>query len=236
MQELKENSVMITSGMTAFYEKLGFQEPIDTSFIQRYHPGHYSVENNTICFVTKDEEVFVTPFTRQAVSTLARHGYAEDYFYVPFAQGDIPKEQRTRWAELREKAEKSYFRDYVSDCIKWSDRRCMKKLSRDILRCCMMMPDNGIRVKKDTDEDIYYPLCNQRRLDTDTAKKIGKYNKHNEVVVFVYRDGRTFLARGNWILRLLKEAGYERTNLFVPLSHGESILDCRIKRRWDAIK
>ena len=68
-----------------------------------------------------------------------------------------------------------------------------------------------------------------------SVEKIGHYCTNNGRVVFVYRDGHTYVTRGYWIKRELDKAGYKESSLFVPFSNGEQITDSFLAREWERI-
>jgi hypothetical protein len=54
-------------------------------------------------------------------------------------------------------------------------------------------------------------------------------------VVFVYRDGHTYVTKRYRIISELREAGYRETGMFVPFSNGEEILDPDLREKWESI-
>ena len=63
-----------------------------------------------------------------------------------------------------------------------------------------------------------------------------RYAKNKSVIVFVYRDGRTYLAKGWWVLRELNTSGYQCTKEFsVPDFKSEDITDQALKEKFDSL-
>ena len=197
--------------------------------------GHYAVNNSTICYVYL-RDVYVTPWTRAAEMTLHKEGFKEKYFYVPFSNWDYPKNEKTRWQHLRREAEASYRLDYEADCNEWCDEHQIGSLDGKTLKRCFRIPTEGILVKHPFYETWVEPACNEISMDSVAAGKIGRYCKNNGKVVFVYRDGHTYVAWGYWIVSELRSSGYKEGPLFVPFSNGEEIMDPTLAKMWAACK
>ena len=69
-------------------------------------------------------------------------------------------------------------------------------------------------------------------MDCTVTANVGTYYGNNGVVVFVYRDGRTYVHRGYKILNELHAAGYREEGQFVPFSNGEEIKDDGLRESW----
>ena len=235
MKNLKENSICVSNPIVVCWTQFGEKdETIDMSDIGSKFNGAYCMNNSTICFVV-DHEVFVTPYTREAMSTISCAGLARKYFYVPFSNGDYPKYQKTKWLRLREAARESYYRDYENDCAKWCDEHGISKLDEDILKRCFKMPREGVPVKHLYFENTYYPACNESCADCTVVERLGCYCTNNGKVVFVHHDGHTYVAKGYWILDELRHAGYKESGLFVPFSNGEQITDPYLAAQWEQV-
>lgn len=180
--------------------------------------------------------MYVTPYTRQAIATLIGAGLTESYFYVPFSNWDYPKDERAKWQHLCEMAHESHYRDFEDDCESHCDSHGIGMLSSEILGRCFRMPRTGVQVKHPRFEDTYYPVCGDEScVDCTVIDKLGTYCYNNGRVVFVYRDGHTYVARGYWIIDELRRAGYRERGIFVPFSNGERITDPLLAARWDEV-
>ena len=233
MDSLKEGAVRVYSGMIAVFPQFAQEEALNISELAPKFNGCYATNNSTVCFVS-DNEVFVTPYTRITMRSLRSAGFCEKYFYVPFSNGDYPKAEQFKWNALREKARQSYKEDFVSDCEAYCDERHIGTISEETLANCFEMPENGVRVKHLYFEDTYYPIMNQSCLDC-RCDNLGHFCSNNGRVVFVYRNGKTYVAKGYKILNELRAAGYTESGLFVPFSNGEQIQDCVLKARGESI-
>ena len=235
MDSLKKGSVRVYSGMIAVFPQRSQEETLNISELVPKFNGCYATNNSTVCFVS-DNEVFVTPFTRATMHSLHSAGFIEEYFYVPFSNGDYPKSEQLKWYSLLEKARHSYEEEFVEGCISDCDEHHIGAISNKTLRHCFEMPSTGVRVKHLQFEACYYPIINNSTfLDCNAALRLGRFCTNNGIVVFVHCDGKTYVAKGDGILKELRDSGYTESGLFVPFSHGEQILDPVLKARWESI-
>lgn len=233
MDSLKEGAVWVHSGMITVFPQLAKEEVLNVSELTPKFNGCYATNNSTVCFVS-DNEVFVTPNTRSIISSLCSAGFRKEYFYVPFSNGDYPKSEQFKWNALRENARQSYKADFFSDCEAYCDERHIGAISEETLANCFEMPENGVRVKHFYFEDTYYPIMNQYCLDC-RCDNLGHFCCNNGRVVFVYRNGKTYVTKGYKILNELRAAGYTESGFFVPFSNGEEIQDYALRVRWESI-
>lgn len=234
MDSLKEGAVRVYSGMIAVFPQFAQEEALNISELAPKFNGCYATNNSTVCFVS-DGEVFVTPYTRTTMRSLHNAGFYEKNFYVPFSNWDYPKYEQFKWNSLREKANQSYAEDFVDDCVSYCDEHHIGTISDETLRNCFEMPSTGVKVKHFYFEDCYYPVLNSNCFDCTAAERIGHFCTNNGRVVFVYRNGKTYVAKGYKILQELRAAGYKESALFVPFSNGEQIQDCALRARWESI-
>lgn len=228
MDSLKKDAVRIHDGMVVvfpgdFLHQPSQEEILRISGLAPKFNGCYAVNNSTVCFVS-DNEIFVTPYTRVTIRSLQAAGFFKEYFYVPFSNGDYPKFEDAKWISLREKARQSYEKDFYDDCASYCDEHHIGAISLETLRNCFEMPSSGVRVKHPHFETCYYPIINSGCFDCAAIDKIGHFCSNNGKVVFVYRNGKTYVAKGYKILNELRAAGYTESNLFVPFSNGEQIV------------
>ncbi len=234
METLITNSIRVTPGMVAVFPQYADESIINVSEIVPKFSGCFATNNSTVAFIYNDE-FYATPYTRNVMRTLRENGFREAYFYVPFSNWDYPKNYRWKWENLREKAQESWHQDFVSDCIDYCEKKGIGKLSEEVLQKCFEMPSSGVKVTHLYFETTYYPEINNDCLDCVAADKLGTFNTNNGRVVFVYCDGRTFVAKGYKILSELRAAGYKEAGLFVPFSNGEEIQNPVIRSIWESI-
>ncbi len=234
MDSLKEGAVRVFTGMIAVFPQFSQEEALNISELAPKFNGCYAMNNSTVCFVS-DNEVFVTPCTRLVLRSLQSAGFRQEYFYVPFSNWDYPKFEQCKWNSLLEKARQSKVEEFVEDCASYCDEHHIGTISDETLRNCFEMPSTGVKVKHLYFEDCYYPIINSTCFDSTVINCIGHFCTNNGKVVFVYRNGKTYVTKGYGILNELRAAGYTEFGLFVPFSNGEQILDPVLKARWESI-
>ncbi len=234
MNALRDNAIQIVPGMKAKYPKTIGEKNIDVSGLVPQFNRCYAISNFTVCFVY-DDEVFVTPYTREIVRELRLEGFIEKFFYVPFCYGDYPKGYETKWDTLRKNAEQSYLDTFVEDCTIYCDKHNIGKLTPKTMSNCFKIPNSGVKVRYNGEEILYYPMINSNYIDSIDMYRIGKYNVKNGLVVFVYRDGKTYVSKNRKIVEELDRKGYEVANLTVPFAMGEEILDPKLKEQWEQL-
>ena len=238
LDSLKKDSLRVYDGMLVVYPTLATEKPLSNiaELLPKFPGRNYAVNNSTVSFI-HENEFYVTPYTRDVIATLKNAYFHERHFYVPFSNCDYPKWEEYRWNELRAKARRTYEEYFVSDCEAHCDSHHVGELSEEILANCFKMPREGVRVKHPSFETCYYPHIPNTCLDCAAVEKLGHFCTNNGKVVFVYRDGSTYVAKGYGILKALEAAGYREVYmLFVPFSNGEQILDPVLKERWEAIQ
>ena len=177
-------------------------------------------------------EAYCAPWTRELVADLNDLNYRRENFYVPFDSGDIPLNEQSDWAILVADAMASYRDYFTADCIRWSSNHGIGKLSRRILKDCFEMPAKGLFVRNLSYDEKINPVLNQYEPDPSASAYLGRYCINKGVVIFVYRDGRTFIGKGYGLVRKLKHAGYKETGMFVPFSNGALPINRKLRDEW----
>ena len=155
---------------------------------------------------------------------------------MPFSNGDYPKAEERKWNILRERASKAYQDDFEQDCAAFCDERHIGGvISDETLRNCFEIPSSGVDVKNSYYKTCYPPIIKDNAFNNDVEDKLGRFCANNGKVVFTYRNGKTYVAKGYKIISELRNAGYIESGLFVPFSNGETILDPILKERWESI-
>lgn len=235
IDSLKEEAVRVQNGTISVFPQFSNEEVVlsISELVPKFN-GCYSTNNSTVCFVSENE-VFVTPQTRSVMRTLRSAGFSKENFYVPFSNWDYPKSERFKWRALCERATKSYGEDFAEDCANYCDEHHIGTISDETLQNCFEMPSTGVGVKYHGYDDCYYPIIISNCFDFTAVHNIGHYCTNNGKVVFVYRNGKTYVTKGYKIVTELRSAGYTESNLFVPFSNGEQIKDSTLRARWESI-
>lgn len=234
LKELINESVHVTSGMIAVYPQFQTEEVLDSSWTPKFN-GCYATNNSTVAFVNENE-LFVTPITRAAMKVLNEADFSRGFFYVPFSNWDYPKAEEKKWRRLQEKANEDREDEFIENCAKYCDMHHIGSIDEDILKNCFIMPATGVPVKHLHFENVYYPAITSRYLGCTETERLGTYCANNGKVVFVYRDGKTYVTKGYRVIEALREAGYKEKGIFVPFSNGETIMDPYLANKWEQIK
>lgn len=234
MDSLKKEAIRVYPGMITVYPQFAKEETLNISDLAPKFNGCYATNNSTVCFVSENE-IFVTPITRFTMSSLNSAGFHSEYFYVPFSNGDYPKYEQNEWNSLRKKAQQFYVEEFIEDCNSYCDEHHIGTISEETLQNCFEIPATGVEVKHLYFENCYYPIIRSLCFDCTAADHIGHFCTNNGKVVFVYRDGKTYVAKGYKILNELRNAGYTESGLFVPFSNGEQIQNPILRERWESI-
>ena len=137
---------------------------------------------------------------------------------------------------MKKEAHETYKSDFVNDCERYCDKHDILPLSKEILSNCFQIPEGGVRVKHPHYESCIHPVITETCLDCFVIERLGTYCYNNGRVVFVYRDGKTYVTKGYKILKYLAEAGFVKGDIFVPFSNGETIIDPVLRSKWDNIQ
>ena len=232
---LMENSIRIYAGISVRYPQFGKEESLNVSDLIPKFPGCYATNNSTVAFVWEDN-FYVAPYTRENISILEEAGLTRSSFYVPFSNWDYPICEKSRWDKILEDAEVQREVEFVEDCESYCDEHGFGKLTDEALSNCFRIPNKGVRVKYPAGyESTVRPMIS-RCLDCTACDRIGTYCTNNGRVVFVYRNGGTYVTKGYSIVRDLQAAGYRESSIFVPFSNGEEILDFPLRTEWESVQ
>jgi len=100
LKTLIQASIKVWNGMLSIGGVCGdtpYANNIDN--LQENYNNCYATNNSVVCFV-HDYQVYVTPMNLSKLHSLAELGFREEMFFVPFSNGDYPKECERRWKSL----------------------------------------------------------------------------------------------------------------------------------------
>lgn len=235
--DLVESSIRIYDGMLVCWPQFNKRDTLSVSELIPKFPGCYATNNSTVAFIWNDS-FYVAPYTRLAISILKDSGLQNSSFYVPFSNWDYPVNEETLWKKIKAEAEVQNDEEHAEDCAKYCDEHGFGKISDEALVNCLRIPDDGVRTRHlgHGYESVVYPVI-AGCLDCNACDAIGTFNTNNGKVVFIYRNGATYVTKGYGIVKELEAAGYTKSSkLFVPLSNGEEIEDPYLRAKWDSIK
>ena len=236
MNKLIDNSVLVNSGMIACYPNYGREEELSIYGIVSEYSHCYSVENETIGFVTGNH-LYVIPFISQVIQILEERDFEKVSFKVPFCNGSCPKYDLEKWKKLRKEAKQSKLLEFYKCCDKFSDAHHIGSISDDSLENCFIIPDDGVLVTPSIFGIRYYPVIREKKINRNFIENIGSYATHNGIVIFVYRDSSTRVSKSSNIIQELVGAGYKyNRNLGVPFSEGEEPVEFSQWEKWESLK
>lgn len=235
IETIKNESIQLYNGMVAVFSVSGKEVKLDVDWAPMFNE-YYTVENSTAVFV-HEEVAYATAYRRDIIKALIECGFREEQFHIPLSKDCYPKYEKDRWMEIIETANCYSLTTFAQRVADYCDRHDIGTLMDETLQNCFQIPETGIKVKKANYRDIYYPLLfSDSRFETERLSKVGGFCTNKGNVIFVYRDGKTYVTKGYNIIPELRNAGYIELNMFVPFSNHEEITDCELKRRWEAIK
>lgn len=234
LDDLKKDSIACSVLTTTVWSLLQDEEASQWTYATKFN-GCYAVNNSTLAYV-HENLLYITPYTRAAIRILTVCGFEKEEFFVPYSDGDsFPKVKESQWKKLLKMANKQYEEEFLEDCATYCDVHDIGKIDSRILKNCFVIPKNGIKIKTPFYEDMYYPIISESMFNAESIDKLGKYFSNNGRVVFVYRDGKTYVTKGYKIIDYLEAAGYRESGLFVPFSNGETIIDPNLAKKWNKI-
>lgn len=214
----------------------GKEQPyqLDLTHLSEHREGEYSLNNGTVCWVM-DSEIYAAPYTRSLVQLLNQAGFRNGSFYVPFSNGEHPYSRKTEWESLLLTANIAALKDFEEDAKAWCDDHHIDSIDENLLKSCLRIPRGGIPVESSGLYSTYYPLLNETCVDIVAINCLGSYSYNAGRIVFVYRDGHTYISKDPSIMDILEKAGYKRGDFLVPLSGSEKITDAYLRYLWDNI-
>ena len=233
-EALKQMGFLVTKYPLIKAEGEGLPYQLNLTHLAEHREGEYSVNNGIVCWVM-DCEIYAAPCTSELFDKLKEAGFGNGYFYVPFSNGDLPYHRTNEWQELCAEANRLARKQFEKDSEVWCDEHHIGSIDEHLLESCLKVPHGGIPVEDGGVYSTYYPRLNEICLDIVAISCLGSYSYNAGRVVFVYRDGHTYLSKDPSIMDILEKAGYRRDSFLVPLSGSEKITDSYLKYLWDNI-
>lgn len=233
-ENLKEKGFLVTRYPLIKAEKEGLPYQLNLTHLAEHREGEYSVNNGTVCWVM-DGEIYAAPYTSELLGNLREAGFGNGNFYVPFSNGDLPYHRTSEWQELCAEATRLARKQFERDSEAWCDEHHIGSIDDRLLESCLRIPRGGIPVDDGGVYSTYYPRLNETCVDIVAISSLGSYSYNAGRVVFVYRDGHTYLSKDPAIMDVLEKAGYRRGDFLVPLSGSEKITDTYLRYLWDNI-
>ncbi len=111
-------------------------------------------------------------------------------------------------------------RSFKEECLAYCEAHEFKKMDNEEkrLKRCIKIPDEGIKIinKRGIVSTIYPVFSEQdrRHFTPEVAAKLGRYKGINDMVIFVYRDGETYLSMWDNVLTALNMANHQIGRFF----------------------
>lgn len=193
--------------------------------------------NNSIIFFWHEGVMYVVPYFRVVIEVLHQNDFNYQAQDIPFTQGThlMDEDLNIRWKKILARSRKQKTLDFQSDCEVLSDEKGFKPISDELLSHCMEIPSYGIGLKRAHVERNFLPIITEQCFNSVTMNCLGRYNTNNDMCVFVYRNGNTYITNHSSVVDALAENGYKRGNLLVPLSFGEIITTPFYAKKWEDI-
>lgn len=233
-ESLKEIGFLVTKYPLIKAEREGLPYQLNLTHLAEHREGEYSVNNGTVCWVM-DGEIYAAPYTSELLGNLREAGFGNGYFYVPFSNGDLPYHRTSEWQELCAEANRLTRKQFEKDSESWCNEHHIGSIDENLLGSCLKVPHGGIPVEDGGVYSTYYPRLNETCIDIVAINCLGSYSYNAGRVVFVYRDGHTYLSKDPAIMDILEKAGYRKQDFLVPLSGPEKITDSYLRYLWDNI-
>ncbi len=192
--------------------------------------GHFSCNNGIVSFVYRNGKTYVG--RSWLISELEHFGYRHAVMFVPFSNGEKITDPalNARWQQVCDSERQwNINKEYMIHC----NERGIKPLSKETLIKCFQMPETGVPVKHIYYETVLYPFSSNKSVD-EVKDLLGHFDVNNGIVVFIYRDGKTYVTK-SWIVSELESKGYTKRGIFVPFSNGEKITDPVLATKWEAV-
>lgn len=229
-ESLKEMGFLVTRYPLIKTEREGLPYQLNLTHLSEHREGEYALNNGILCWVM-DGEIYAAPYTRKLVLLLEQAGFRNGSFYVPFSNGEHPYNRRTEWESLLLSAGVATLKDFEEDAKAWCDEHHIGSIDDS----CLRIPRGGIPVEDGGVYSTYYPRLNETCVDIVAINCLGSYSYNAGRIVFVYRDGHTYISKDPSIMDVLEKAGYRRGDFLVPLSGSEKITDAYLRYLWDNI-
>ena len=225
-----EFSIQLEEGMLIFDQNSGAEKELQLDNLISTFEYRYNYNSRYVCFVD-DRNVYLSLCSTKVIDTLEDHKIKHENFMMPLSENETLKYQQFRVSSMSERLAKAEKEDFIKDCVDFSKKNGIFSVNPKILAKCFEIPDEGMDVIRNGAIITYWPYISCRH-SIDDIEFIGKYCAHNGKVIFVNRDGRTYIAKGYGIIYELEKSGFRQRKMFVPLSYGEAILDDSLADTW----
>lgn len=235
LAELKRDyAIKLEDGMIIINQETSFENEVNIENLIKKYDYCYSQNEKYVCFID-EKEVFITFKNQYVIDFLEDHKFKAENFIMPLSEDNVLKYQKVRMNKVKERLNDVLEQQFSNYCIKYCEENGIFSLAKEQIENCFEIPEKGITVKRKMGIIQYMPFLQPKNFDKKQFEMLGKYNAHNGRVSFVYRDGKTYIAKGYAIIYELEKAGYQRANMLVPISNGEEIINPELRALWEKI-
>lgn len=225
-KELKEQALQVCEGMRVDFPQYHHKSKLSiASALIPDHERTWCMNNGTVAFII-EREMFVAHYTKKLMRLLDEAGFSKAGFQVPFSNWDYPIDFKHEWDKLYEQSLIQRDLEYKEDCEKYCLEHGIGKLSDELLENCFKVPKAGVRYRHLGNSSYFRP----DRFNIQDL--LGRFCTNNGTIVFYHADGEEFITRKWEVIPALLNAGYIKSDLYVPLSNGEEIVDETLAARW----
>ncbi len=230
LEDLKENAIAIHNSIQIVY--FGLNSP--SIFVPFDCTEGYNITNKIVGLYTENT-LYVIPYSPSVMKIIEKNSFKKVNMYIPFTHDDYPLYEKEKWERLVKSAKKEIKTDFTKKCINYSNQKGYLPINKFLLSNCLQIPENGIKVTHPFYNITIKEELTYENFDLNYNEKLGHFSIKNDVCIFIYRNGKTYITKSKIIQKTLKEAGYIEGNLFVPLINNEQILDERLQKKWNKI-
>lgn len=169
--------------------------------------GTYIATSELIVF-SLNGKLYITPYSRRILAILWSNDFLRSIHYAVNPYWKNSFQNTSTWTELQDAAYCSKMKNFENDCISFSERNKIKKLPPEFLAHAIEIPIKGLNIEQKT----YYPVFQSTVLDKETLPKIGTFFQNEDITVFVYRNGRTYISLNTDLPSVLPFYGYTQAN------------------------
>lgn len=198
----------------------------------------YNIRDGVVSF-SYDKRLYVIPQTTKVMDHLMTQGFKRDErIPVLYYNGVMPANavDNSNWKWLMERAAVARRNEFIEFCCNL-DPKHEHLLFSDATDLALEIPEEGIAVYlRNGKLSKYLPVINGNYNPEQVKAKIFRYNHYNNVCIYTYRNGKTYVhPNAKALVPILEEKGYQRAEwMDVPFaSQDETIVDEAILKLWE---
>lgn len=237
---LDDNGLKCPKGMRLFSVEKREVIEVDPDILSKRFGGA-NVYNYTgeVIGVLFEGEYYALPETRKNFKKLQDFNIQKADFALVFSENEYPQDPivKGEWLAKLVRGAEERKEEFVEECQAWAQERNILTIPKKELENCLMIPEKGITVKvvdeEYDSEETYKPLVSN--LTPRSIEYVGSYSDYNGRVIFVNTDGKTYMAKGNHMVNLMKKLNFRHYGIFIPFEDNEVIINRDLRHLWEDI-